>query len=101
MSSAGSDPILVQRERIARWVSLASKFGYSMLLLSCIGFAWLRFGSASRLSVWFTTATLIVGCVVLLPTIILGYAVKAAARHDRELAAEAAAKKAAASAKSS
>jgi ABC-type tungstate transport system substrate-binding protein len=92
------DPILQQRARIANYVAWGNKIGYGLLLLSCVGFVWLKLGSGSSISVIFTTTTMIIGCIILLPTIILGYAVKAAARHDRELAAEAAAKKAATSA---
>ncbi len=95
------DPILEKRAKIAKYVELASKLGYGSLLLSCLSFVWLRAGSGGSPAVFFTTVTLIVGSIILLPTIILGYAVKAAARHDRELAHEAAAKAAASVKKSS
>jgi bacteriorhodopsin len=101
MAAPMNDPILEKRARIAKYVSLGSRSGYGCLLLSILGFVWLRVGDGGTAAVRFTTVTMVAGSIVLLPAIIFGYAVKAAARHDRELAHEAAARKAAASERAS
>ncbi len=79
-----TDPVLVRRARIARWVALGQRAG------------WLAFGGATvvflvGLALGFPAwaavtviAALVVGSVVLAPAIVFGYAVKAAEREDRE-----------------
>ena len=78
------DPVLVKRAKIARWTLLANRIGYLFVALAMalfvIAFAF-DFNS--------TMATLVIisfliGCALLAPSIILGYAVKAAYRDDRE-----------------
>jgi hypothetical protein len=79
-----SDPIRARRAKVARWSLLANRIGYLFLALAVavfiIGFA-LGFTPAV---VTIVVATLLIGCALLLPSIILGYAVKAAEREDRE-----------------
>ncbi len=79
-----SDPIRARRQKIARWSLLANRVGYLFLAVAIavfiIGFA-LGF-TPPVVSV--VVATLLIGCALLLPSIILGYAVKAAEREDRE-----------------
>ncbi|MDG2111984.1 MAG: hypothetical protein P8N02_05155 [Actinomycetota bacterium] len=77
--------VLQQRERMARIAQTGQRTGYLLFCLAIVVFV-------SGLLVGFTTAitTLIVVCliagsVVLAPTIVLGYAVKAADREDRGL----------------
>jgi hypothetical protein len=65
-------------------VAVANRLGYSLFGLAIVLFV---IGFATRFSDLLASATiacLIAGCVVLAPAIILGYAVKSAARHDRE-----------------
>jgi hypothetical protein len=90
-----TDPLLIKRARVAKWVSLGQKVGYTLYLIGCISFG---IGVANPRSLWvnITIVTLAVGSVILLPAIIFGYAVGAAKRHDRLLAHEAATRKAAA-----
>ena len=89
MSAAGGpppahDPVRAQRARIAAAVAVASRVGYGLMALAVVlfvaGFATTFTGTVAAA----TLACLIAGCVVLGPTIILGYAVKSAERHDRE-----------------
>lgn len=79
-----SDPIRARRAKVARWSLLANRIGYLVLALAVavfiIGFA-LGFTPAV---VTIVVTTLLIGCALLLPSIILGYAVKAAEREDRE-----------------
>jgi hypothetical protein len=81
--SPESDPVRAQRARVARWVLIANRVGYLFwgvaLAVFFVGFA-IGFHSAVAATV---IATLIAGCVLLAPSIILGYAVKAAEKDDR------------------
>jgi hypothetical protein len=79
-----TDPIRARRAQVARWSLLANRVGYLFLAVAVavfiIGFA-IGFTPAV---VTIVVATLLVACALLLPSIILGYAVKAAEREDRE-----------------
>jgi hypothetical protein len=82
--AAAEDTILVQRERMRRLASLGSRVGYLALLVAIVAFL---IGVLNDLPGW--SVTLVVGglavaTVCLVPSIILGYAVKAAAREDRQ-----------------
>ncbi len=78
------DPVRQRRQQVAKWTLLANRIGYLVLALAValfvIAFA---FGFTA------TMATLIVTCLaisfaLLAPSIVLGYAVKAAEREDVE-----------------
>jgi hypothetical protein len=79
-----ADPVIVRRRQVARWVSVAQRVGYALLGLFCVlvavGF---RLGFPS----WLSTLAIVaiaVGSALLAPAIVLGYAVKAADREDRQ-----------------
>ena len=65
------DPVAQRRARIARWVGLAKRVGYGLLLLAIVAFV----------------VALIAACIVLPVPIVLGYGLRAAEREDREAAA--------------
>lgn len=79
-----TDPIRARRQQVARWSLLANRIGYLFVAVAVavfiIGFA-LGFTPGV---VAIVVTTLLIGCALLLPSIILGYAVKAAEREDRE-----------------
>ena len=79
-----TDPIRARRQQVARWSLLANRVGYLFVAVAVavfiIGFA---LGFTPPV-VAVVVATLLIGCALLLPSIILGYAVKAAEREDRE-----------------
>jgi hypothetical protein len=79
-----SDPIRARRQQVARWSLLANRVGYLFLAVAVavfiIGFA---LGFTPPV-VTIVVTTLLIGSALLLPSIILGYAVKAAEREDRE-----------------
>jgi hypothetical protein len=79
-----ADPVRARRARIAHWSLLANRVGYlfvgAAMALFFIAFA-VGFSAAMATAV---TITLIIGCILLAPSIIVGYAVKAADRDDRE-----------------
>lgn len=82
--SPADDPIRRQRARWARVGSAAQRLGYLLFLVAVVLFF---VGLVVGWSGGFTTAIvacLVVGSVVLAPAIVVGYAVKAAEREDRE-----------------
>ncbi len=79
-----TDPVRAQRATVARWVNLAQRVGY---LLWAAATVLVVVGLLTRFSSLLATTVivlLVAGCVVLAPSIILGYAVRAAERDDRE-----------------
>lgn len=79
-----TDPILVKRRRIARWVDLGQKVGYGLFGLAVVAFV---VGFVVGFESWAVTLIvlcLVVGSIVLAPAIVFGYAVRAADRADRE-----------------
>ena len=78
------DPVRATRARVAGWVVLGKRTGYALLLLAVV---LVVVGLVGDLTTGITTAAsicLVAGAVVLGPAIILGYAVNAAERDDRE-----------------
>ena len=79
------DPIRARRARIAKLTDLGQKIGYSLfgiaIVVFIIGFV---IGYSGTL-VTIIVTSLIVGSIVLAPSIVFSYAVRAAEREDREL----------------
>jgi hypothetical protein len=78
------DPVRATRVRVARGVALAKRVGYVLLLGAVV---LVVIGLVGDLTTGITTAAtvcLVAGALVLGPAIILGYAVNAAERDDRE-----------------
>jgi hypothetical protein len=79
-----TDPVRARRQQFARWTRLANRLGYLCfgvaIITFVIGFIVSFNGAVSTVVV----ASMIVGSVLLAPAIVLGYAVKAAEREDRE-----------------
>lgn len=77
------DPVLARRARIAAWVEIGQRLGYSLFGLAIVVFVT---GFATRFADWMVTAivaSLVIGSLVLAPAIVFGYGVKAAEREDR------------------
>lgn len=78
------DPVRVRRQQVARWSLLANRIGYLLYALAMavfvIGFA---FGFKPVVTT-IVVGCLVVGSILLAPSIVLGHAVKAAEREDRE-----------------
>lgn len=78
------DPVRARREQVARWTLLANRIGYLFFALAIatfiIGFAISFNGLVSTIVI----GSIIIGSALLAPAIVLGYAVKAAERDDRE-----------------
>jgi hypothetical protein len=92
-STAPTDPVLAKRAKVAKWVSLGQRTGYGMYAIACAAFGYTVVTKPTSWAIQVIIVTFAIGSVVLLPAIIFGYAVKAAERHDRELAQQAALKK--------
>ena len=79
-----TDPVRARRRQVARWTRFANRVGYACFAVAIatfvIGFI-VSFNAAVSTIV---ITSIIVGSVVLAPAIVLGYAVKAAERDDRE-----------------
>ena len=84
MSNAPHDPVRALRRKVARYNLLANRIGYLFLAvsMSCFVMAF-AFGFKGPL-VTVVIVTLIIGSILLAPSIVIGYAVKAAERDDRE-----------------
>jgi hypothetical protein len=84
VTSGPTDPVLERRARIARWVSLGQRVGYSLFLAAIALFV---LGFAVGFDGWVgptIVGCLVAGSLVLAPAIVFGYAVKAAEREDRD-----------------
>lgn len=78
------DPVRARRQKIAKYTLLANRIGYLFYALAIatfiIGFAISFNGAVSAIVI----GSLVIGSILLAPAIVLGYAVKAAEREDRE-----------------
>ena len=78
------DPVRARRAQVARWTLLANRVGYLFVAVAmALFFLAFAFGFTPTMAT-LIVATLVAGCVLLAPSIIIGYAVKAAERDDRE-----------------
>jgi len=87
MGHVVTDPVLEKRRRIAHWVGLAKRVGYSLLLLAVVTFVAAAVTGFTGWLVTVTVVALIGACIVLPIPIVLGYGLRAADREDREEAA--------------
>lgn len=78
------DPVRVRRAQVAKWTQLANRIGYLFVALSIALFVIAFAVGFSSTMATLVIISFVIGCVLLAPSIILGYAVKAAERDDRE-----------------
>ena len=81
---APADPVLVRRRQMARGAELAQRVGYALFGLAVVLFV---IGFVVGLNGGLVAGILVamgLGSVLLAPAIVIGYAVKAADRDDRE-----------------
>ncbi len=79
-----NDPVRAKRAQVAKWTLLANRIGYLFLALAISVFVMAFAIGFKGPLVTLVTVSLIVGSILLAPSIVLGYAVKAAEREDRE-----------------
>jgi hypothetical protein len=79
---SGDDPVLRKRAQLGRAATIGQRVGYAFLLVAIVGFF---AGLATSYATWGTVVLVAMALctVTLAPAIVLGYAVKAAAREDR------------------
>lgn len=83
VSDPETDPVLRHRAQVLHWTSIGQRIGYA-----CFGAAMVLFfvGLVAQFPAWLVTtivALMVAGSIVLLPSIILSYAAKAADKEDR------------------
>jgi hypothetical protein len=81
---SSNDPVRERRDRIARYVGIAQRVGYTALLVAIVCFL---IGVLLEFPPGLVTATIValVTAIVVLPVpIVLGYGIRAAEREDRE-----------------
>lgn len=78
------DPIRAQRARVDRWASRGRRTGLLLYVVATVVVVVGVLTSFNSTVATVVTALLIVGSIVLAPSILLGYAVRAAERDDRE-----------------
>ena len=79
-----ADPVRARRARVARWTRLANRAGYALLAVAVVLFFVALATGFSATMATLVIAALVAAFVLLAPSIVLGYAVKAAEREDRE-----------------
>ena len=83
-SAHPDDPVRAKRAKVAKWTLLANRIGYLFVALAMALFLMAFVLGFTSVMATLVLTSLIIGCVLLAPSIILGYAVKAAEREDRE-----------------
>ena len=78
------DPVRATRARVAHGVALAKRVGYLLMLAAVVLVIIGLIGDLTSGITTSATVCLVAGALVLGPAIILGYAVNAAERDDRE-----------------
>ena len=84
MGADADDTSRHRRAQVARWTQLANRVGYLLLLLAIVLFFVALATGFSATMAGLVVAAMVAACVLLAPSIVLGYAVKAAERDDRE-----------------
>jgi Na+/proline symporter len=84
VTSSPTDPVRVRRQRISSLVLIANRIGYLLYALAIALFMMAFAFGFNGVLVTLVTISLVVGSILLAPAIVLGYAVKAAERDDRE-----------------
>jgi hypothetical protein len=80
--TAPSDPVRARRATVAKWNTIATRLGYVLYAVAVIMFFVALATDFTSAKVTVITVAMIVGSVLLVPAIIVGYAVKAAEKED-------------------
>lgn len=93
MSSSNSsfpadDPVVAKRDRIDRVNKIASRTGYGLYAISTVAFfggLWTEYTGVFHL---LSGVSLVIGSIILAPSIVITYGIRAARREDAKAAAE-------------
>lgn len=80
----GDDPVRARRRQIARWNAIATRLGYLCFGVAIVAFMVALVADATSSMAAIVIAGLVAGSILLAPAIVIGYAIKAAERDDRE-----------------
>ena len=83
-SATADDPVRRRRRQVARWTLLANRIGYLVLALAMALFVIAFVVGFSGPMATAVIVAMLVSFALLAPSIVLGYAVKAAERDDIE-----------------
>ena len=78
------DPVVERRARIARFVKVAQRIGYLLLLVAIVAFVISFLTDFPSWSVTLTIVSLVLAIVILPLPIVFGYGVRAAEREERQ-----------------
>jgi hypothetical protein len=84
MDSPQPDPVRARRERVARLNLLANRIGYLFYALAIASFVLAYVIGFKGPLVTLVLVSLVIGSILLAPSIVIGHAVKAAEREDIE-----------------
>jgi sugar phosphate permease len=84
VTERSGDPVLARRARFARWSAAGLRVGYFFIALALVSFVVAFATDFPQWALDITITGLVGGCVFLPPSMIVGYAVKAAEREDRQ-----------------
>jgi hypothetical protein len=79
-----TDPVLARRAKVAKLAATGKRAGYTLLLVAIVAFGW---GMATRFSTLLIAVFVVAmaGCTLILaPSIVFAYGVRAAEREERE-----------------
>jgi len=82
------DPVIAKRERIDRANKIASRTGYGLYALSTVTFfagLWTDYTDVMHLV---SGVSLVIGSVILAPSIVITYGIRAARREDAKMSAD-------------
>ena len=84
VTESPGDPVLVRRARYATWSTAGLRVGYLFIAVAVISFVFAFATDFPQAAIDVTIVGLVGACVFLPPSMITGYAVKAAEREDRQ-----------------
>ena len=79
-----ADPVRARRAQWARWAATGTRTGYGLILLAVVAFVIGVLTDFPSITTTVVVVCLLGTIVTLAPGIVIGYAVKAAEREDRE-----------------
>ena len=77
-----NDPVILRRNRIDHYNKIASRSGYGMWGVSVVTFFAGLWSSLTEAMHFVSGATLIIGSIILAPSIMVKYGIRAARRED-------------------
>ena len=82
-----NDPVVLRRNRIDHYNKIASRSGYGMWGVSVVTFFAGLWSSLTEAMHFVSGATLIIGSIILAPSIVVKYGIRAARREEAAAAA--------------